>query len=132
MIEFIIRRKPVSWNIFYAGQHWAIRSAMKNEGLQETMAALNEQKVPIMKAPIKVTIEIHHRTWKTIDVDNCASGKFIIDGLKRYFGFDDSPKNIPEVTYKSIYTPKIEDIIKVKIYDYNRIIKNRRRNREGK
>jgi len=101
MIRFYLRKKPISWNVFYAGVFWGKRVATKEEWVGETIAALREQKIDVRNMVLPLRIEIESCAKRPVDPDNIASAKFIIDGIKRVFRIDDSWKNIESVTLKS-------------------------------
>ena len=120
MIEFIIPMRAVSWNIFYGGKHWSVRSKLKNDWFILTRQYMRrtpyyKEMITTVRVPLKITIESYAK--QPIDADNCASGKFIIDTIKKELGIDDDPKTIPEVTFRSNRSIKEYIIVKIESYD---------------
>lgn len=97
-IKFQVEGRPLSWNKFYAGQHWAKRKAMSDEWKWRVKAALTKWRVP--KEPIKVGVRILFLVYvkRAIDCDNIVL-KTYIDGLREWGTLpDDTPKWVEQIT----------------------------------
>lgn len=89
--------KCPSWNVFYAGKHWSTRQEMKEEALFAVMEALNNKKLTVSTAKVRITVVAYLK--RVIDPDNVCE-KMIIDGLKKVLFKDDSAKYVECVTTK--------------------------------
>jgi len=80
-LEFTVERALPSWNVFYAGRHWARRAAMVRQWRWLVREALGLRRPdPPLRFPVTVQVLVGKRTH-ALDADNpCA--KLVIDGLK--------------------------------------------------
>lgn len=100
--------RPVSWNTWYAGNHWSRRKLIADSVHKEVHVALYQlgykQNTPPL--PFRVNIAITNYFVKNgIDSDNIPA-KFYIDGLKGILIQNDSPKFVGTVSTRSQKTDK--------------------------
>jgi Holliday junction resolvase RusA-like endonuclease len=97
-IKFEVPGRPLSWNKYYAGQHWAKRKAMSDEWKWVVKAALTKWRVPRkpITAPVRIIFFVYVK--RAIDCDNIVL-KTYIDGMREW-GFlpDDTPKWVAQIT----------------------------------
>ena len=91
----LLNEKVRSWNDFYAGKHWSLRSAEATRIHYVVRHELNKMKAQMLNSPVDITVTGYYK-GRAIDADNLCS-KFYIDGLKGLVIPDDSPKYVNSV-----------------------------------
>lgn len=66
--------------------HYIPRNTLKKQWMKDVSILAKQVNIPIFKAPVEIFITYYHPR-ETVDLDNYTP-KFIIDGLKIYFGDD--------------------------------------------
>lgn len=86
-------------NAYYSGKHYHQRKRDANDIHAITWAALRRAKID--KRPVKLPVEIRFYWDDTLDIDNHAIlGKMIVDGMKGWTIFDDSPKWVKKISHE--------------------------------
>lgn len=83
-----------SWNMFYSGRHWSVRSKFAHDWHMLVKNAAKRFKITDSKVDIKVEC---FYSGRAIDSDNLCL-KLITDGLKGIVIKDDTPRYVHAVT----------------------------------
>jgi len=115
MLAFTIPHKPISWNKYYTGVHWAKRSALSNEWAWYVREALIKAKIPRTPLRKAVTIEVTAHLKRLIDCDNICL-KVVVDGI-RHWGLlrDDSPEYVKKIQVQVVRLAKGDERLEIKI-----------------
>lgn len=97
--------RPPTWNKFYAGKHWTVRSKMKDRIRRAVTEAVAEQygeNIPQFRGkPVDVTVRAYYKHHPA-DSDNIAD-KLYIDALVEIgIIVDDDPRYVRLTTTQSI------------------------------
>lgn len=119
MIDFELEKRAITWNKFYSGAHWSVRSKLKDEWTEETIATLRAGFANCFFVKLPLEIEITAYGKRPVDPDNIASSKFIIDGIKKYFKIEDSYKEVDSVLLRSRKSDRNYIFVRIKDQDDN-------------
>lgn len=101
--------RPVSWNQFYAGQHWRARKAEVDRVHLAVRAVIDPEAEDWPPPPLDVTVRAYFDK-RPLDADNVAA-KLYIDGLIGWAFPDDSPEHVRSVRTVSLRdaaSPRVE------------------------
>ena len=97
MMKIVLRgERPISWNRYYSGVHWAKRASMARDIHSLVRSNIYGKKIPDFDEPVHITVAAYMK-GKLIDPDNVCA-KLYIDGLKGLVIEDDTPEYIRAVT----------------------------------
>jgi hypothetical protein len=90
--------RPISWNKFYSGRHWAIRKKEKDRVRELLRTHLTGE--VIIKVPVNILI-VGVFNKRPLDSDNICD-KLYIDGLKEHLLTDDDIRYVHATTTISV------------------------------
>lgn len=93
--------RPVSWNKFYAGQHWQARRKYVEGVRWAVMAALSGNgRVETFDEPVHITITAYFK-GRQLDPDNITSKLYIDALVQEGVLHNDTPRYVAAVTTRS-------------------------------
>ena len=113
--------RPMSWNAFYSGKHWTVRSREKDRVTQVVRAALPADVVNAIGWPATRPVRIELTAYvkgRAMDADNVCS-KLYIDALKGWVINDDDPAHVSEVVHRVI-VDKRDPRVEIRVQDDGR------------
>ena len=111
VVVVLVGERPISWNKFYSGMHWAKRKELADRMHMLMRAALSypDEITDRFEEKVYITVRAYMKS-PMMDADNICA-KMYIDGLKEAVIYDDDWRYVKSVTTETNHDkecPRVE------------------------